>query len=495
MPTSNLISLFNSLEGTDINQCRKLIASPIYNPSAQGDQKPNLCSLLYEVLVKNRKIEVKKNKKIEIRKIEINDGKLWKKIFDKEKYDARKLSYIKSDLADLIEDFLVYKEFQKNPLQRDIYLLKSLRENNIDNNFTQTHEKLKKQIEDTPVKNSEFLLSSAKMQYEYYLFSIGKTRVLPSEFGSYDELFSYYVISKRLKSICEAISNKQQTSMKNEWLNTLDNQIVEITKQLVEKDTSTPTIIKLYFACYEMLKNKTTAYFESFKALLNSDYQILEPEEFNTLLYIGINFTNSQLSGDKRDFYLSKQFELYQFGLETRGLFVEMVLGHFTFKNIVTVASHINNFEWVNSFIENYKKYLELPYQKGDFINYCSAIMLFREKKYDKTIELLRNIKLEDLKFELDIRRMLVCCSFEEKEDELLQYQLQNFKRCIDYNKKTLGNQHDNYNNFIRFTKQINRLQNKDNITLNEIIQEFEQTQKIAEKDWLKSKLGIVDTK
>ena len=191
MPIINqLIPLFNSLKKEDINTCRKLIASPVYNTKVQGD---NTLLILYEALVQNKKEP-------------IEDEKLFRLAFKKQKFDKKEFSRLKSALTNLIEEFFILKEFRKDKFQRNIYLLKALRQNNMEQGFEQAYKEIEQDISNEPLKNADYHLYLSKLNNEYYINYVEKKRELPKQFEISNIELSNYIISQKIKSLCEAIS-------------------------------------------------------------------------------------------------------------------------------------------------------------------------------------------------------------------------------------------------------------------------------------------------
>ena len=271
--------------------------------------------------------------------------------------------------------------------------------------------------------------------------------------------------------------------------NSLDNQIIVFAKKL-RAEKKSAVIIEIYLACYEMLEQDNIEAYLNFKNLVKKHYQAVLEDELKGLLGLLINFATAKINKGEYAIFLQESFELYELGLYSKALFNDGLLSPFIFKNIVFIASKLKKYEWAEKFVEENKNKLAKNYQTN-FINYNKAIIFFNEKKYSKTWELLAKIQLEDLHFELDLRRMLVCCYFEQGELDLLDYQLTNFKSYIEGHKAKLGPKYYNYVNFIRFTKIWSNLDKNDISRCENIITEFNNTEQVAEREWLTNKMRI----
>ncbi len=497
MPVSQLIPLFNSLKKEDIRHCRKLIASPIYNPSARGE---NYLLALFKALEENKKEE-------------IDDKKLWKKTFKSKICDKLVLARLKSDLTDLIEEFLILREFRNDPFQRDLYLLKALRTNSMEAGFIKTYNDIEEDLKDKSqtdekeesptrryktkeilLKNADFHLYLSKINHEYYKNYIAQKRDLPKHFDDSNIQLTYYIVAQKLRSLCEVMSNKSVVSSEKNLLeHPLDAYIVTYA-QSIKDDSDTPIIIKIYLTCYKMLKKNTSEKdkikaFEQLKEWVINNNKIFETEELESLFGILINFATARLNKGVTAF-LQKSLDLYKLGLASKLLLSDGVLSHFVFKNIVFVAARSKEFDWARNFIEEYNNNLLLDY-RDNFITYCYAIIDFNQLNYDNTIRLLATVRLPDARFEADIRRMLVRSAFETNELDLLKYHLNNFQNFINFDstKTALGYLYKNYSNFIRFTRAWSKATNDEE--RNEIRAAFNAEENIAEKDWLGNKMGL----
>src|SRR5210317_1819241 len=102
----NVLTKFSAYE---LNRLQKFVESPYFN-------KNENCILLLLLIRKSIKKGIVAEEK----------SSFWKSIFSSKKYDDLKFRKLCNDLLKLIEKFIVYEEFENNPLHQASYLVKAV---------------------------------------------------------------------------------------------------------------------------------------------------------------------------------------------------------------------------------------------------------------------------------------------------------------------------------------------------------------------------------
>ena len=68
----------------------------------------------------------------------------------------------------------------------------------------------------------------------------------------------------------------------------------------------------------------------------------------------------------------------------------------FLFKNIVSVALWLKEFEWTSNFINSYQSYLNVAH-RNTYVNFALSKLRFEEKAYDEALVLLQKVEYSDI--------------------------------------------------------------------------------------------------
>ncbi|MBL0080182.1 MAG: hypothetical protein IPP53_14070 [Bacteroidetes bacterium] len=185
-------------------------------------------------------------------------------------------------------------------------------------------------------------------------------------------------------------------------------------------------------------------------------------------------------SGNKER--LNDLFEFYQSALQLN-LFVEHnELSRFTFRNIISCALQLNEYVWIEAFIEKYAPFLNEKYRQNQ-VNFNLARLYFAKGLFEKTTPILLQEDFGDPLLNLAAKTMLVKIYFELKEWAILDAALDSFSVFLN-RQKQLAYHKSNYKNFIHFMKKMVRL-NHDQLNLKKLEADINATNPLTEKKWL----------
>ena len=167
-------------------------------------------------------------------------------------------------------------------------------------------------------------------------------------------------------------------------------------------------------------------------------------------------------------------------------------LSQFDFKNIVTVALRVEEFEWTEDFITSYQSFL--PNEHTDnAIAYNRARLYFSQKNYKKSRRELLSVEFTDIFYSLDSRSLLLKTYYEMEDFESAADLIKAFKIYLKRDKKISEYQNATYTGFLTIANKLIRYkqgykENKDNIA-----KLLEESAQIADSSWLKSQLNLLN--
>jgi hypothetical protein len=280
-----------------------------------------------------------------------------------------------------------------------------------------------------------------------------------------------------LKHACSIISH-QNVSNQRYIIPQFDNVINYLEN---DKEQLKPSIF-IYYNAILSLKNPTEIrHFDNLKEGLKTYAVHFNNTELKDLHLIAINFCIKSLNSGSSD-RLSDLFEFYQSAIRQQ-LFIEHnELSRYTFRNIISCALQLNEYNWISTFIQEYSPFLNEKYRQNQ-VNFNLARMYFAKGEFEKTTPILLQEDFGDQLLNLAAKTMLVKIYFELKEWTILDATLDNFTVYLN-RQKQVAYHASNYKNFIHFMKKMVRL-NHDTLNLKKLEADIIATNPLTEKKWL----------
>jgi hypothetical protein len=400
------------------------------------------------------------------------------------------------NLLKIIKLYFIEKELEQEETYSQILLARALRKRGFDEYFEREIEVAFEKNKAQPYRNADFYLNEYKInleKVEHIRMTRRKGEIPYNELGKAllgffktelmrlgSATLSYKAVSKRIYPLPLLHETIELFEDKN------NNVANEIDFNAQESENTEGVASKIYFNTYQALKTDNPLYFNDLKILLNSYWSSFPETERREIFLHAINFCVKKINNHEKE-YLNEYFELIQLGLENKALLENGVLSKFTFKNAVTAGLKLSKWEWVKSFIENYKQYLH-PKERQPTYNYNKAVYYFRTGDYTAAMPLLRQADFADIHADLAARCMLLQIYYETSAIDALSSLLDSFSTFIN-RQKDIGYQKDMYLNLIKFVKKILRGDMKNKTFKKQLMVEVEGMSYLAEREWLLGKL------
>ena len=149
----------------------------------------------------------------------------------------------------------------------------------------------------------------------------------------------------------------------------------------------------------------------------------------------------------------------------------------------IRIALRLGEFNWVESFIPDYKQYLA-PKFRDTIVHYSKAKLLFEKKDYAAAMELLAHVDYDDVLLTLNARLMLIKIFYETDEYDALDSLLESMRTYI-HRKDLTSSYKSNYQNIIRYTKKLVRVNPYDGGQKSKLKTEIIAANPLTEKSWL----------
>lgn len=335
--------------------------------------------------------------------------KAFPKIFVAEVYKEKKLFNGLSDLRKYLKEYLLFDFLQKESFEKDFLLLELAKERQLDELFSSSLLKLEKQLTENPTVDVWHWLKKMRLAHIDY-FNPATERVSNEASRIHDAMLhldQFYAAAK-LRYACELYSRHKIIKEPLPEIDLLDEIITHNT-------LNDSPFHQAYLLALQLIKDRSDKLYVELKPLLLDEQSEIHFPDRQVLLTYLINHIAHQIRrGDQNA--VRDAFELYSESVE-QGLFIKD--GHFDkshFFNIVAVAVKLEEFGWVEKFLDRWSPRLEADSQES-ILEHCKALLAFEKKDYGECIELLRTLESQNVYHEIRIRWLRIAAHVEIKEN------------------------------------------------------------------------------
>jgi len=466
MQNSKLISLYHRFSNSEIKNFKKYTSSSFFNEN-------KYLETLLEYINKHADEDEKLSKE-----------EVYPHIYPAGKYDDLKIRHLMADLLKLMQDFIAYNEHIQNAISPKINLLSSLRRNELNKHYESIFRNAKSSHEQHSYRDSDFYYNQFKLEWDYnkYLEEQNKRTKESNLQLAADNLDAFYLINK-LKFCCEMINFKNVVDVDHEIL-----LIGEILSHIKSHSYEHIPAIEIYYNIFMTLTDSgNEEHYSKLKDMLDKYIDKFTPEEARDMYTYALNFCIKKINTGNLD-YLREIFIIYQAVLEKKLIFVRGHLPPWDFKNIIIVALRLQDYNWVEDFINSYKDKIAPEYRENAY-TYNLAKLHFHKRDYSKVIKLLQKVEYDDVFYSLDSRATLLKTYYEVDDFEALYSLIDSFRIFLRRNKLVSEHHKTNYLNLVKFVKKASRIIPGDEKKIRQLRKDIEEVKQIADIKWLQEKV------
>lgn len=461
MKKSRLELLIAQFSKKELKGLKKFVASPYFN-SQRG-----LSNLLIYCIANQA--------------TELNKKAAYQAIFPTKEFNETDFRLHKSYLYRLIEKYIAYEEIEKNEFLLKQKTAEGFRRRNLSEFALRALKKAQENKEKQLLRNADYY----EHTFQIKLRQVDYDAILkPTEKFSTDafvDLDIAYFIQK-LSLACFLLSHQ------NTYKLAYDLSFLEVILQEIEtkKLLKAPAIATYYYCYLTLAKPTEIQHFEDFKQLLLKNSTLFLESETRSFYLLAINFCIQQINNGANHFF-HQALELYKGGLANQALLENGILSRFTYHNIVKAGIQTADLEWVEQFIDDYKKSLEKRYQESAY-SFSRAHLAYHKKNYEEVLDLLQTSNYRDVLLNLGAKTLLLKVYYELSELNLLHSHLDAMKNYIR-RKRVIGYHKTNYLNVVRFTQKLQALNFYDKVAVSVLREMIVQEAVLTERQWFLEQL------
>lgn len=407
---------------------------------------------------------------------------LFQALHPTETYNDQQMRLLVSRLYQKLLSFLAYEEAVAKPAQMKLYEAQALRKKQLDKHFQRSLTQARSKAKEEGYRNAEFWQFSFQVQLESSR-SISKTQYSGQDtLQQLSNTLDLSYLTAKLRHICLLLTHEKVYQSEFE-IGMLEEILQYINaKQLLHE----PAIACYYYYYYTMIEPDNGDHFQHFKTSLFEHAQQFPPEEIRDLFLLAINYcVKKGNTGDEA--FIHEMLDLYKAGLATDIFLDQGELSHFTFHNIATAGLKTKEYQWVGTFIEEYKNKLAKQHRESSY-SFNQARLAYAQGQYETALPLLQKANYRDLLLNLAAKTLLLKIYYELDEFDLLNAHLDAMKNFIR-RKAVIGYHRTNYLSIIRFTKKLANSNLYDRERRKSLREQITAAEVLTEKEWLLEQL------
>ena len=476
MTDSKVYIALTHLSIYELNSFRKYLESPYFNMNEK-------LLTLFDLYA----FRIRKESDDELTKEEV-----WSVLFPNKKYSDPKLRKLNSDLLKVFEEFLAQKSFDSNRFLKNNLILRAIRTRKIEKLYKSTTASTDRSIEQTYNRSSDYLyakFTNEKEKLELYSENEilrKRSKNIENEVNI-DEIASYldqYYLSEKLKYYVKLLGWKKMISLEQEI-----NHIEELNSMIDNGDYNhiPPIIIYSTIAKTQLDPDNVDNYFKLKEQVIeNIDY--FPDDEIRSIYDALLSFCVRRVNkGDLA--FQEETLNVYKGALEKETIFSNGYITQVTFNNIVFFALRTGEFDWAESFVEEYKSRLN-DKDRANSVSFSHARIEFYKKNYGKVIELLQQVEMDSVIYTLNSKTILLFSYYELDEFDALDSFINSFRVYVNREKSISSRKKGHYKNLLKYINKIINLRRSDKEGIEKIRQEIIETPGIVSKPWLLEKLN-----
>ncbi len=435
-----IFELFACLSNEELKLLRKAVISPLYNTNQKVVR-------LFEIL---RPLHPYFDDSVKSRK------KLFKKLFPKEAYNDYKLRWHFTELTKVIEQLLLYIGQEADEFERQKRLSEMYRQRDLYTFFNKENEALLTTINTTKqLGAAQYLQKLQLLSSNYFHPAHNKYDINDLSLSQAMNSLDIFFVLQKLRL---AIALKSREQVLNETHTIFFLEAINIAQKNGFENAN--KLLLLYLQALTLSDNEDVINFSRYEQNLFENIESFELIDQQFLFFAGLNFVvKKRNKGDAS--FKEKPFLWYQFGLRLELLLIEGKIEETAFANIIGYGCELNHFNWVKTFIEKYKVYLNAK-EGEETINYYYGLFCYLSGDWDQSLEILLSSEKKSIypprNRAIIVRSLFEKFLIERSYFEVLLAQVLALESYIRRDKYFAEGKLIQYLNFIRIIKKIARM-------------------------------------
>ncbi len=253
--------------------------------------------------------------------------------------------------------------------------------------------------------------------------------------------------------------------------------------------------IRYYYNMYKLVKKKKKKFYNELRDILRNKYEELNDIDKRNIFTALTNYC--YYAANKGETDLNRDhFELYKEHIERGYYAMGRYMTNITYFNTVVTGLEVNEFKWVDNFIEKYISELEEPMQKNAY-SFCRALFFYHSKEYEKALEMAAGIISDEMTYKHQLKSLYLKIYYEMNEAEPFYSHIDGYKHFINSERYVTAPTKPVFLNYINFAKRLfdikNSIEDKD-FNVIKLQKEVLNEKAMINKPWLLKKIDEIES-
>lgn len=422
---------------------------------------------------------------------------VYKEIFPNVEYNDGFMRTVMFNLTRLAEDYIAYCNYKSRGIYENLHLINELNARNLDKQASKNIKSAQETVNRYENDDETYFLDMFQLEKEKNVLYDRNKKILNVKDIPVDELtheseylirYSFIHILKRYRYLLN-----KKTIMNVDFELEFEDEITSFLLKNIEKYSSIPSLEGLVRQIQLIRTNDRQYYYRLKELYMDINNSISIGERHNGLSLISGYCIGEHYKG--RSELMKEYIEIQKF--RDKYDFVKMYKNDYVttlyFRSVVTACVMQNELEWCEYFIDKYKKALP-PESSENAYNFALARIREKQKRYGESLELLKNVKLEDVFYKVNIKSLMSKLFYSLGMMNELSDLLDTYRKFLKNDKIiTEGFRIVNTNYVKLMTDLIKLKENSGRVSIAEYKKKLVTTDSMS-KDWIYEKLEEIES-
>ncbi|MCK6693269.1 MAG: HrpB1 family type III secretion system apparatus protein [Thermoanaerobaculia bacterium] len=467
MEKSKLLQLLNALSAWQLRNLEQFLCSPFFN---QRDDMQRLFGFY-------RAERSKRNP-------DFSDAAACRALWPDEPAKAADYPNVRSYLHKLVEKYLACKEMLADEILLKMHLARAYEHLGKADAFDRTLRDARGMLKKTPLRNPDYLWRQFRLEYESYDHAVRHANMKEAQLEAVGNMLDAGYFAEKLKLSCAQLPFRDLHPQEHN-----PGILPELLAFLEQKTDllSNPAIAIYYYAYLALTDGQDNEiWFGEVRRLLHDCHEQFSGQEIGDIYRICINYCIKR-SNRGEPAYTREGFELYRSGVGQGYLLTEGYLSHFTYVNTAAFGITLEEHEWVETFIHDFRNMVS-PKSRDSAFSFCLARLRYAQGRYEEAMRLLAEFDMDDPNFFLIAKVMLAKIFYEHNYFDPLESLLDSTRNYLQ--RHPVENEKKKYFKlFINLMFRLLKLPPNDSKAKKKLKDKVDAMPRAADKNWFLKQL------
>lgn len=472
-----MLEYFKSLSENELNEFEDFVYSPYFNKQRNNVKLFQYLKSLYP----------------HISKSDLSKENLSVNVYGESIVNEVKIRKLISEFSILMERFYTQIEIEEDALRNKILLLGSLRKRGFLKRFEMNYRATSNILKKVFSKDESYYLNKINLVNEMFYFKFGNIRgELEKGLQDKSDNLDYYFAFTKLHCFNEMIHNEGAENKNNFFDKKYFKEIIQqIEKNKAEISINHPNVYIIY-CVVNMFQTLDDKYLSLLVGYLKSKEKRFHKKNLIYYYHYVTQYFIKKINMGLIE-YRQKAFDMYKYMRERRLFLIDNIITDFEYNNVANTSLSLKEYDWLESFIEEYKKYLD-PNFANDAYNLAKSKLLFHKKDYNNIFEYLNKVEIRDPNYYSHSKFLLGKVYFDLNNINGVKYIVDNLKQYLRIKKSMSDEQADIIKIFIHYIMDLVKIRESNSSSKKSLKlilkKELDNEKKIVpNKDWFYKKI------